>query len=304
MPYHAYIDDSASDQGDQRLYLAGYLNSQAAWALFTEAWREELAATPSIDYLKMSEANACVGQFAGWNLTARDEKVRGLIRVIRHFKPLSFEVSVSRADFFRHLKPVAPRGLANPHFICCIGILFSVTRHVAGATDKMPVAFTFDAQTGVSDDLALLLDYMKQSLPQKARALILGSPVFGDDRQYLPLQAADMLAWHVRREQESGARGTLPAANQLRCERGHLFSEINETIIQSWAEDFRQRPAIAEMQGPKQWRNLKGEVERQLSLGYIPPHGTRWKNAMYGARDRLKKLLRPRGAASPNKPST
>jgi hypothetical protein len=74
----AFIDDSASDTGDRRLYLARYLNRTDRWALFSEAWREELKAAPSIAYLKMSEANAFVGQFKGWTTADRDEKLRAL----------------------------------------------------------------------------------------------------------------------------------------------------------------------------------------------------------------------------------
>jgi hypothetical protein len=158
--FQAYTDDSTSEQGDQRLYLAGYLNREAAWTLFNLAWKEELATAPPIDYLKMSEANAFVGQFDGWTIEARDKKLRGLTRVIRHFNPLSFEVSASREKFYRDLKPMSPRGLANPHFSCALGVIFGVARYVANTKDAMPIAFIFDEQTGVSDDLALFFDYI------------------------------------------------------------------------------------------------------------------------------------------------
>jgi hypothetical protein len=126
----AFIDDSASETRDQRLFLAGYLNRASKWRLFSEAWTAELRAVPVIDYLKMSEANALAGQFEGWTDSARNEKLRGLARVINHFNPLSFEFSVSREDYYRHVRPVAPRGLGNPHFVCCFGVVSGVARHV------------------------------------------------------------------------------------------------------------------------------------------------------------------------------
>lgn len=84
----AFVDDSASDADEQRLFMAGYLNYSEKWALFSEAWREELKVAPSIDYLKMSEANALADQFNGWDAKVRDEKLRSLVRVINHFKHL------------------------------------------------------------------------------------------------------------------------------------------------------------------------------------------------------------------------
>jgi hypothetical protein len=211
--------------------------------------------------------------------------------VIRHFNPLSFEVSVSREKYYQEVKPVAPRGLANPHFICTLGVIFGIARYVANSKDAMPITFVFDEQTGVSDDMALFLDYMKMSLPSAARNLIASPPIYGDDKQYLPLQAADMLAWHLRREHEAGAPlGSLPGTNLLLGGSGHLVSEITESHIRAWSKGFGELPT-AEMQGPKQWRNLKGEIVRRLSLGYVPPHGTRWKNLFYGARDRIKRIF-------------
>jgi hypothetical protein len=283
----AFIDDSASDCGDRRLYLAGYVNRADRWAHFSVAWREELKAAPSIDYLKMSEANAFAGQFAGWAIAARDEKLCGLIRVINHFEPMSFEFSLSREEYYRHVKPVAPRGLGNPHFVCCLHVLFGLARFADSEKVNVPIDFIFDQQTGVSDDLALFMDHMKKSLPRGARKLI-ASIAFEDDKQFLPIQAADMLAWHLRREHEGGA--PLPAADLVRSS-AHLVSEIGEATIKSWSEQFSKLPNIDEMQGPAQWRNLKGEVTRLSSLGYIPPHGTRWKNALYATRERIARLF-------------
>ena len=287
----AFIDDSASDSGDRRLYLAGYLNRADTWVRFSMAWREELHAAPAIDYLKMSEANALDGQFAGWATAARDEKLRGLVRVINHFKPLSFEFSVSREEYYRQVKPVAPRGLGNPHFVCCVGVVFGLARYVDSEKVKIPIDFIFDQQTGVSDDFVLFIDHMKTSLGKGARRLI-ASTTFADDKQFLPIQAADMLAWHLRREREvGGPMGSLAGADLLRNPNGHLMSEIGEANIKSWSEHFSKLPNIDQMQGPRQWRNLKGEITRLSSLGFVPPHGSRWKNALYATRERIARLF-------------
>lgn len=170
----AYTDDSASEIGDQRLFLAGYLNQASKWRLFSEAWTAELRAVPAIDYLKMSEANALAGQFEGWTESARNEKLRGLARAISHFKPLSFEFSVSREDYYRYVRPVAPRGLGNSHFVCCFGVVSGVARYVESQKVKIPIQFIFDQQTGVSDDMALFFDHMKRNLPKGAGRLISG----------------------------------------------------------------------------------------------------------------------------------
>jgi hypothetical protein len=52
----AFIDDSASETGDQRLFMAGYITSAETWVHFADAWAKELKSAPPISYLKMVEA--------------------------------------------------------------------------------------------------------------------------------------------------------------------------------------------------------------------------------------------------------
>jgi hypothetical protein len=112
----AYVDDSTSEVGDQRLFLAGYINTADRWIRFSDAWKEELQAPPGeIDYLKMSEAYVLRGQFQGWSPEDRHEKLRGLSRVIRHFKPASIHCSVSTNEFASTVALTAPYGLARPY---------------------------------------------------------------------------------------------------------------------------------------------------------------------------------------------
>ncbi len=171
----AFADDSASEVGDKRLVIAGYLNRADKWALFSEAWDEELRAAPAIEYLKMSEANNLGGQFRHWTKEARDEKLRGLARVIRHFEPWSFETSVSRDQYYRLVTPVAPRG-SNPHFVCDFSFVAGVVRYAKSQRIKTPIKFIFDEQEGVSDDIKMHFDQMIRALPWSTRKLIGGTP--------------------------------------------------------------------------------------------------------------------------------
>jgi hypothetical protein len=139
----AAIDDSASETGDKRLFMAGYLNTAENWALFADAWADELKAVKPISYLRMNEAATQSGQFQGWQQRDISEKLRGLIRVIRHFKPMSFHVSISRTLYFSELKPVAPRGLGNPHFVCSFGVIAQLASFVANSPNRSKIQFIF-----------------------------------------------------------------------------------------------------------------------------------------------------------------
>jgi hypothetical protein len=289
----AFVDDSASDVGDRRLFMAGYLNTARNWTLFEAAWRDELRAAPALHYLRMVEANSLRGEFDGWTAEARTEKLRGLARVIRHFKPLlSFEVSVSRDQYYQLVRPVAPRALGNPHFVSSFCVLSSVARCSQRRGATTPIKFVFDEQDGVSADLGLFFATMSLGLPRKARALISGMPAFENDKLFPPLQAADMLAWHIRREYEQlASEGRLGMADLLRNADGHLISSIDKTYLQSWAEKFGRMPGVSGTQSKSQWRALKKEMAQLSATGFVPPYGSRWRNMTYPLRRRLAQLV-------------
>jgi len=285
----AFTDDSASETGDKYLVLAGYLASAENWASFADSWDRQLHAYPSIDYFKMSEANFLSGEFRGWTKQARDEKLEAMAAVIAYFDPVSFSISISRARFASLVAPLSPRGI-NPHFTCTFGFVSMVARYLAEQNVGTPVDFIFDEQDGVSADIALFFEYMKRGVPAPARRLIGGSPIFRNDRLFLPLQAADMLAWHVRREKEMP--GALPMANTLRSRIGHVESEVTDAELRLWSRKFAKMPATKALQSKSQWRRLRSEVARLAGIGYAPPHGTRMKNSFHASRERIRALLR------------
>lgn len=291
----AVIDDSASETGDRRLFLAGYLNSARNWALFADAWDEELKAGRPIRYLKMSEANSLRGEFERWTPFERDEKLRGLKRVARHFGPLTFHTSISRAHS-QTLKPVTPRGFANPHFLCSINIVTMVTRHVdkVAAEDgklAVPIEFIFDQQNGVESDIDQFFDLFMKHLPNATRKLISHRPVFKDEKLYTPLQAADMLAWHLRRSHEENGdwtvtRDPIPVFSG----RGHLHSEI-DPLIGPFAETFAKSPKLSQLTNKAQWRRFKNNLKEIRASGFIPPRRTKLRNLAHGFRKRLLSLF-------------
>lgn len=167
-----------------------------------------------------------------------------------------------------------------------------MARYVDSAPVKMPIDFVFDEQEGVDADIGLFFDYMKQSLPKGAQRLINGRPVYKNDKLVLPLQAADMLAWHLRREHEvCTPPERLPMADLLCNADGHLSSQIEEPMMKTWAIHHQQQPGIAGLQSKSQWRTFRAEIARLNALGYIPPQGTKWRNALHGIRERGAKIL-------------
>lgn len=267
----AFFDDSASDTGDRRLFLAGYINRADSWALFAEAWDEELRAEPAIDYLKMAEAQNLRDEFArrkGWNEEKREAKLRGLARVIRHFDPFSFEISINRDLFYRAIRQVSPFGLANPYFDLCAATVAKVADFGARAKFNTPIEFIFDKQDSVESDMTMFFAQIKPHLPRRVQRMIHGTPQFLNDIDMRPLQAADMLAWHLRREHEFSER--LPMTDLLRISGRHIVSAIPDSFIQKRAAHDQHLPGIEFLRTKPQWKKFKGEFARLVDAGADP----------------------------------
>ncbi len=269
----AFIDDSAAQTGDRRLILAGYLHRAERWAEFSDDWHRELRAWPAIEYFKAVEANNLSGQFdhkKGWNEAKRNAKRANLAAIIEHYQPCSFEFSVNRQIFEDELKPVSPYGLGHPHFTMCWAVISGIARYAAQEQLSVPIHFIFDQQKGVDTDIWLFFSELKRSLPIEAQNLIGTPPSFEDDRdkRFMPLQAADLLAWHLRREHETNE--PLSLTPKLVNRAGHLVQEMPDDYLRKWTREFRQMPGIPSVQSKGQWRNLKNEIKRLQNAGIDP----------------------------------
>lgn len=78
----AFVDDSGGGGDSPYLVLAGYTASNASWAAFVPRWQRTLDLAPKLTYFKMAEAENLKGQFAGWNVSERDARLRLFTDVI------------------------------------------------------------------------------------------------------------------------------------------------------------------------------------------------------------------------------
>jgi len=183
--------------------LAGYVARIRNWAAFADAWRRSLAEKPAIDYLKGSEAFRLAGQFRGWSEKKRDAKVIKLISLIRQYCPLSITLAVNGKAFDAILR--ASKGsLRNVYVLAIAGLTTKVLSYSADQPTFEKLEFVFDE--GILSraiDFQHAFNDMMTSLPPKATNLIGKRPHMEDDLEFLPLQAADLLASYVRQKLEA-----------------------------------------------------------------------------------------------------
>jgi hypothetical protein len=256
----AFIDDSASDsRHDRRLFLAGYLATVDVWERFSDDWAAVLSQPPVLRSLHMS------GSWAGFTAAQKEAKIDALVGVLAKYRPLSIECSISQRDYVEIVRPNAPYDLRHPYFTCFMGILNGVSKLLYDEGLDGPVDLIFDEQGNVGTNAAIWYEVIKQMIPGLAGNLG-GQPIFRKDEDMIPLQAADLLAWHVRRLGESGRTlHQLQTANAIRFR--HRYLDIPRPLLEKWAEAFSKTRGIEAAKHKS--GSIKHSVARTVSS--VPP---------------------------------
>jgi hypothetical protein len=214
-----WLDDSGKGQLPA-FVLAGYCASVDAWIAFADEWQTELRRPPALAYLKGKEAFGLFGQFRGWSETERDSRLLRFVALIKKHSNRGLGIAIGHHNFERILKqPLSP--YKTPYTFLYMLSLNIVLGVAANANEKIEVIFDRDvikrkqAEDAYKRWLRILPEEDKQLLGRE-------EPRFEDDMHFMPLQAADVLAWYVR------ARASLPDAKYEATLKSPVFAALNQ----------------------------------------------------------------------------
>lgn len=190
MAIQAYIDDSLTD--NEVLVLAGYIAHFEEWEKFSIRWQELLDMSPRWLGFKMSDIASSKDELrwerAGWFYRPIEDHALAFVACAVEIGPLR--------QIVRELD--LPTKMNNPYIFGLKAIVDATAQyqHELGIHEK--VDFIFDDR-GEEAMVREGFDYYKASLDENMQKLVGAKPRFESDLEFLPLQAADMLAWHVRK---------------------------------------------------------------------------------------------------------
>lgn len=218
----AFVDDSGSG-GDSRFYvLGGYVASIAEWQGFAERWQEVLDLEPRLEYFKMSQAESLRGNFLGFTAVQRDERVSRFIDVIMAHDLREASVAIPHAEFCEVLEPLLLKAHSSPYYFAFVAMVTALSgyyRH--GGLSREIVDFVFDIQQGKQTRMESLYGSFRGWYPKWQ----LGNVHYRTDQDSLPLQAADLIAWHTRRFLCAG-EGTRNELKRLHADRSRWYRRI------------------------------------------------------------------------------
>jgi hypothetical protein len=233
----AYIDDSGNDGESPAFVLAGYISTAEHWTLFSDEWQQALDMSPKIDAFKMSEAfgRAWDSEAQEWRDGKFTEKMRLLFRIIEAHVDACIAVSFSWDGFrkARDMFSVSGTASSTPYAIAFARIIHELgaRREEFGLTGK--IDFIFDKQ---SERRAIRANWDALQDAFNFSDIVNSEPQFLDDHAVKPLQAADLLAWWIRRRHFEKLTGGKPIPVPWKVSRQIPGLEIywDETAVLEW----------------------------------------------------------------------
>jgi hypothetical protein len=262
----AWFDDSGKEGIAQSpvYLLAGYFARVKVWENFVDDWQAELNRAPKLRWLHSVEAYHLKGEFgfnkdtqkpSEWvlahgrgNKKARDERVLRFTSIItKHLKRGIGEGItwiLKHKDYAEFVKITAthPRitpeeltRIKNPYYLSFEKVFGDMLKIQGAKKTEEQIHILFDEDIDDPDSLEVafksFVKTVRENSPRHLRLLVNKKAEFRNDKCFPPLQAADLLAWHVRRfcfESARGRRYEDPVWDALRSQemkiRNYLFT--------------------------------------------------------------------------------
>ena len=254
----AFYGDDSGSHGKGPFVVAGYLARTGDWFDIERKWEVALHAEPRLDYFKMGECYWLKGQFEGWDRKIADSKLDSLIDVVCGFTPKMAEVS--SVMWWEDYDSIIGTGkfkevFHSPYFFCLHGVVAEAARRLKDTDEK--IHFVLDHQSNLNHDSALQYYRVRETAPKEITRYM-GAISHEDDKEFVLLQVADLIAWHCRRDwakppQDGGTQR--PALVRLRenlwigkCARwnaakvAQLVVDTEEGLAKLWKQQSSKMP--------------------------------------------------------------
>lgn len=263
--YEVYVDESGGHGGKKLLLLSACIATYREWANFSDDWYRVLHAPPRIEHFHTREARKKQGQFARWKAIDLDRKIIALTEVILNYDIHVLSCWISEQDYAETVRKSAVRDLHHAYFCCAATVLHKVSEYMELRGINTPPKFVFDDNGDVGLESLFWFPAIRDGAPERYRHLMANTPTFEDDEDVLPLQAADLIAWHKRRQKEFGRNDPETAASARINELAGGEVQIDRAVLELMAAKMERVPGIEEARSqPSIYKQLKQQTRKAM----------------------------------------
>jgi hypothetical protein len=192
-----FVDDSGTSHGKVAV-LAGFLSTAEKWQIFSDELELLCEQDPKTPDFKMEKAH---GPRAYWwagrqELDKRIEDVGALIRKHAMYR-IDSVMPISAYDGIVRGR-INPK-IDSPYFLLFYAVMLSAAEFMEKIGMEGTADFVFDEQGKVGQECASFYPEIKERVAGRVRIRLGSAPIFRDDKDILPIKAADFFAWQIRR---------------------------------------------------------------------------------------------------------
>lgn len=204
MAIQAFVDESGSDK---HFLMVGLVGHSEHWVKFSEEWAYCLKQPPAVSVFKMKEAAGCTGQFWGVDPKLRDAKLRSLAQIINRYAKI---VTWSVIDLDAHAQTWAkmPKPHGDQYFWPFQNTIMAVCFALWDAGWRERFEVIFDEHRIWGPRARVWYPIIRENLELKEPgpgSIMPVDPMFKTDDEFLPIQAADLYAWCIRKATDDPA---------------------------------------------------------------------------------------------------
>lgn len=192
--FRAFLDESGTHENSPVIIVAGYVARPPAWRKFEAKWQRTLHP------IKVFHSNECNGfhcEWEGWSKPDRDAKVKKLLPIVRDIDGVGLAIGVVLKDVNEALsqRPDLLPYWGNPYESCFhwwIGLMLKLMQERG---NREPLAVVHEQNQYADEANRAFKWHQKHNDPHGQ----LVSFSFGAKEKFVPLQAADILAYEANR---------------------------------------------------------------------------------------------------------
>lgn len=207
---HGVFDESGKFQDHDAISLCGWIAPLNRWEYFASDWNNALRLS-EIDELHTAEFIGLHGQYSRirnkWGaqkIAKRDKALDRFTRVIREHVGTGLGTVIDTKHYRSMSQSFRKRVGEDPYLIAFQDIIRQAMKYVKAFAqvnnlgDKVALALIFDQDEQQATECLRLLNKIKKNNPDIRK--IISGICFCNRRGYLPLQAADFVAYEARQE--------------------------------------------------------------------------------------------------------
>jgi hypothetical protein len=251
VPIQAFVDESG---GGKHFVMAGLIADSESWIEFSDEWRVCLDQPPAIKVFKMRDAAGLSGAFYKWTKEDRDNRLRQLARIINRYAVITTH-SVIDLDAFEEVWKKQRWSPQNdvyfwPFHNTIMAACFALWDR--GIREKFEIIFDENVIFGPRARVwyPVIREGMRIREPE-AFTIMPVDPLFRSDDEFLPIQAADLFAWCIRRATDQGGDAGFE----------WLLDEMKDVQVTEYSQYYDRERMEA----------VSADALRQLREGLIPP---------------------------------